>query len=215
MTSPHSDHQPDVSNDQKPSEAPLTSRAPVAEDIQSKNARFGRISIGIIVGMFLFGFASIPIYRMVCEKYMPGGSSWFNGDPDPYVDVAIDESRTVRVRFTTNVERQLPWDFYAAASHADVHPGEKRLINFVSRNNATFPVKGKAVYDINPPVAGQYFRKIECFCFIEQTLAPNEQVDMPLYFWFDAGLPEHVKEITLAYTFFNADSSLARSAQKR
>ncbi len=201
---------PNSPNDQQP----IVAREPLSADIQASNKRFGKIAIGITVGMFLFGFASIPIYRMVCQKYMPGGSSWFNGDPDPYVDVEIDKSRTVRVRFATNVERQLPWDFYATEAYANVHPGEKRLINFVSKNNESFPVKGKAVYDINPPIAGQHFRKIECFCFIEQTLGPNERVDMPLYFWFDSDLPAHVKDITIAYTFFNADSSMTRSAQK-
>ncbi|MBA2662184.1 MAG: cytochrome c oxidase assembly protein [Bradymonadaceae bacterium] len=173
------------------------------------------MAIGVIVGMFLFGFASIPLYRLVCLKYNPGGSTWFNGKSDPYVDVEIDTSRTVRVRFATNVERQLPWDFSSSENFAEVHPGEKRLIKFNARNQESFAVKGKAVYDINPPEAGQHFRKIECFCFIEQTLAGNEHVEMPLYFWFDSELPAHVKEITIAYTFFNGDSSMARSIQNR
>lgn len=187
------------------------SAAASAAEMAARNRQVGKMAIGVIVVMFLVGFASIPLYRWVCAQLDPGGSAWFNGDPDSYENVAIDTSRTLRVRFATNVERQLPWDFYSTESIVEVNPGEKRLVNFVSKNRETFPIKGKAVYDINPPAAAPYFRKIECFCFIEQTLDGGEQVDMPLYFWFDPALPDHIKDITLAYTFFGYDSSLTRS----
>ncbi|MFU8806929.1 MAG: cytochrome c oxidase assembly protein [Bradymonadaceae bacterium] len=185
------------------------------ENVNARNQRVGKMAIGVIVGMFLFGFASIPMYRWVCAQVNPGGSSWFNGDPDDYTGVVIDPTRTLNVRFTTNVERVLPWEFYSVENRIEMHPGEKKLVRFVSKNNADYPVKGKAVYDINPAAAGRHYRKIECFCFIEQTLEAGEQVDMPLYFWFDPEIPEHVKEISLAYTFFSAESSMARSIRNR
>nr|WP_283808358.1 cytochrome c oxidase assembly protein [Lujinxingia litoralis] len=176
-----------------------------------RNAKMSKWLISVIVVMFLFGFASIPLYRWVCAKIDPGGSSYFTGDSDVYEGVTVDESRTVRVRFATNVERQLPWTFRVDESHVEVHPGAKRLVTFEAFNEAPFPVKGKAVYDINPPEAAPYFKKIECFCFVEQTIDGESGYSMPLYFWFDPELPEHVKEVTLAYTFFNADSSMSRS----
>lgn len=185
------------------------------QDYAARNQKVGKMAIGVIVVMFLFGFASIPLYRWVCAQVNPGGSSWFNGDPDDYTGVVVDTSRTINVRFTTNVERVLPWEFYSMENRVDIHPGEKILVNFVSRNTENYPMKGKAVYDINPPEAGRHYRKIECFCFIEQTLEGGERADMPLYFWFDPEIPEHVKEISLAYTFFSAESSMERSMRNK
>lgn len=161
--------------------------------------------------MFLFGFASIPIYRMVCAKIDPGGSAYFTGEADSYEGVVVDSSRQVRVRFATNVERQLPWHFDVEETFVTIHPGEKRMVIFRAENRSNFPSIGKAVYDINPPWAAPYFKKIECFCFTNQTLNPFQSMDMPLVFWFDPDLPERVTEVTLGYTFFNSDSSRARS----
>jgi cytochrome c oxidase assembly protein subunit 11 len=89
-------------------------------------------------------------------------------------------------------------------------------VSFVAKNmDQSGATTGKAVYDINPPQAGQYFKKIECFCFREQKLEAGQEMEMPLYFWFDPELPEDIEEITVAYTFFNMESSLSRSMKNR
>lgn len=188
-----------------------TGHSPDAETSE-KNARLGKVFVTVVVAMFLAGFASIPLYRMVCAKIDPGGSSWQNGDPDVYEGVEVDESRTIRVRFNTGVERQLPWEFDVDQRYVDVHPGEKNTVDFVALNEADHETVGKAVYDISPPEAAPYFKKRECFCFIEQTMAAGQEVDMPLVYWFDPDMPDHIDEIYLGYTFFNAESSRARAA---
>ena len=180
--------------------------------VVEKNARVGKMAIGLVVAMFLFGFASIPLYRWVCAQTDPGGSSWFIGEPDVYEGVEVDEERQLRVRFNTNVERQLPWNFTVEQRLVTIHPGEKTVVNFDAHNVDSEAVTGKAVYDISPPDAAPYFKKQECFCFIEQELDGDEQMRMPLVFWFEPEIPDHVEEITLGYTFFNADSSRARTA---
>lgn len=180
--------------------------------VGAQNARIGKMAIGVIVGMFLFGFASIPLYRWVCAQTDPGGSSWFIGEPDVYENVEVDDDRELRVRFNTNVERQLPWEFGVDDNHVDINVGAKEVVTFNAVNPGSNAVTGKAVYDISPPEAAPHFKKMECFCFIEQTLDPGESMDMPLVFWFDPDLPEHVTNITLGYTFFNAESSRARAA---
>lgn len=185
-------------------------------DFAEKNRKSSKYLIGIILFGFFLAAISIPLYRLVCAKFDPGGSSWYNGDSDTYEGVVVDESRTVRVRFTANVNSQLPWQFHPTEPSVEVHPGEKRLTNFFAKNlDHAGSINGKGVYDINPPEAGQYFKKIECFCFREQTLEAGQQRDMPLYFWFDPELPAHIKEITVAYTFFNVDSSLKRTMERR
>jgi len=188
--------------------------APLSVD--EKNKRVGKILVSVIVVMTLFAFASIPLYQILCTALDPGGSSYSNGETDEYVDVTVDKIRTVRLRFAANVNKQLPWDFYPMEGRVEVHPGERRLVKFYAKNiDSLGSITGKAVYDINPPEAGQYFKKIECFCFQEQELAAGEDIEMPLVFWFDSDMPADIKEITLAYTFFNMDSSFERTVKKR
>lgn len=182
------------------------------ENVNRKNSKW---FIGIIVGSFIFAFASIPLYRIVCKKFDPGGSAYFNGLTQSYEPTnPVDEKRELRIRFTTNVERQLPWTFGHRQEFMTVHPGQKSQAGFhVTNSHPSRAITGKAVYDINPPEAGAYFKKVECFCFREQTLAAGQSMELPLIFWFESDLPPHIKEITVAYTFFNMETSVERSVR--
>ncbi len=184
--------------------------------VEEKNAQMGKLFVFVIVAMFLFGFISIPLYRIICDAIDPGGSAYSNGSTDVYEDVKIDRSRTITVSMATNVNRQLNWEFTPPPEHKmKVNPGERKKVVFKARNHDLGEMTGKAVYDIVPPEAGAYFKKIECFCFQEQTLKAGESADMPLIFWFDPSMPADIKDITIAYTFFNMDSSLTRSIKRR
>lgn len=188
---------------------------PTAE-MAEKNKKASKIMIGVIVVMFLFGFASIPLYRIVCSAIDPGGSS-YSADlvsAKEYQGVKIDTSRTVSVRMTTTVNRSLPWEFKNLTNRVELNPGQRQLVKFYAKNKADVAVRGKAVYDIIPAEAGQYLKKIECFCFQEQKLGPGESIEMPLIFWFEPDMPAHIQDITLAYTFFNMESSLESAIKK-
>ena len=70
---------------------------------------------------------------------------------------------------------------------------------------------GRAVFNVSPDTAGQYFRKIECFCFTEQTLAAGETVQMPVTYFVDPAILDDpdarkIDEITLSYTFYPVDN---------
>ena len=202
------------SND-KP-EKPVHQNPSVDAETVEKNKTMGKKLILMIVLSFGFAAASIPLYRLVCRAVDPGGSSSSNGEIDEYKDVTVDESRTIEVRFTTNVNRQLPWEFEPPKDKITLHPGEKKLVKFRAKNlDASNAITGQAVYDINPPMAGQHFKKIECFCFKEQKLEPGEEVEMPLYLWFDPEISKDIKQVTVAYTFFNADSSRTRQNREQ
>lgn len=185
---------------------------PPDDDLHQKTVAY---IIGFIVLMFGFGWGSIPLYRMVCKSLDPGGSSYYNGQTDKYQNVEVDESRDIQVRFTTNVQGDLPWTFDNLQPSVTVHPGEKKLVKFDATNtNPNEAITGKAVYDINPPEAGQYFKKIECFCFKQQTLTAGQTRTMPLYFWLEPDIPEDIDKVTIAYTFFNAESSRERDDER-
>lgn len=55
-------------------------------------------------------------------------------------------------------------------------PGETALAFYTACNPTDKPVTGISTYNVLPFEAGQYFNKIQCFCFEEQLLNPHEQV---------------------------------------
>jgi len=70
------------------------------------------------------------------------------------------------------------------------------------KNTLDRPVTGQAVPSYTPAGAAQYFKKLECFCFQQQTLGPGEVRRMPVVFVVDPEIPSDVGTITLSYTFF-------------
>ncbi len=69
------------------------------------------------------------------------------------------------------------------------------------------PVTGQAVPSYGPQLAAEYFRKLDCFCFTKQLLAPHEKRQMPVVFVVDPKLPNDVATITLSYTFFEVEGN--------
>jgi cytochrome c oxidase assembly protein subunit 11 len=59
-------------------------------------------------------------------------------------------------------------------------------------------------------VAGRYFKKLECFCFSQQTLAPGEIRKMPVVFVVEPELPKDVNTVTLSYTFFEVEGKTGK-----
>ena len=55
-------------------------------------------------------------------------------------------------------------------------PGETALAFYSARNPTDKSVIGISTYNVIPFDAGQYFNKIQCFCFEEQMLNPKEEV---------------------------------------
>ena len=151
----------------------------------------------VAVGMFGFGFALVPLYDQICaalgvnslvERAEVGNSQ-------------IDVSRTVTIELDSNAHN-LPWRFKPLVSHVDVHPGELITVEYEIVNVRQAPVTGQAVPSYGPQLAGQYFKKIECFCFTKQTLGAGETRRMPVTFVVDPKLPKSVSSIALSYTFF-------------
>ena len=158
---------------------------------------FARLAL-IALGMFGFGYALVPFYYKICEAwgiYSLGETRAAN------VNTQIDPSRTVTIEFDSNA-RNLPWRFRPLVSHVEVHPGQLATVEYEVVNTSGQPITGQAVPSYGPPYAGEYFNKIECFCFSQQTLAPGETRRMPVTFVVDPKLPAGVRSIALSYTFF-------------
>ena len=86
-------------------------------------------------------------------------------------------------------------------------PVETALAFYKAKNPTNKPVIIISTYNVVPFEAGQYFNKIQCFCFEEQRLNPQEEVDMPVFFYIDPEFAEALRmangdPITLSYPFF-------------
>ena len=155
----------------------------------------GKLAV-VAVAMFGFGFALVPFYNQICAAL--GINSLQQPD---VVNTQVDRSRTVTVEFDSNAHN-LPWRFRPLVSHVQVHPGELTTVEYEIVNVREAPVTGQAVPSYGPQLAGEYFKKIECFCFTQQTLAAGETRRMPVTFVVDPKLPKSMTSIALSYTFF-------------
>lgn len=161
----------------------------------------------IAAAMFGFGFALVPFYKQICD------AAGINNilQPDSVANTQVDTTRTVTVEFDANTH-DLPWRFKPLQSSVTVHPGEITQIAYEVVNTRGQPITGQAVPSYGPRVAGLYFRKLECFCFTQQTLQAGEKRDMPVVFVVDPALPRDVTTITLSYTFFQIEGANAKQA---
>jgi cytochrome c oxidase assembly protein subunit 11 len=173
------------------------SAAPAAHSAENRRMLL-RLSV-VALGMFGFGYALVPFYDAVCRAL--GVNEFIKADAAPAANSQVDASRTVTIEFDANAHN-LPWSFRPLVRHVTVHPGELATVEYEIANVRSEPVTAQAVPSYGPARAGAHFRKMECFCFTQQTLAPGETRRFPVVFVVDPKLPKDVSTITLSYTFF-------------
>ena len=160
---------------------------------------FGKLVV-IAVLMFGFGYALIPIYKRICEITGINVLTPKDVVVEPVHNTQIDKSRTITIEFDANT--QGPWRFRPTVSSMQVHPGEMTQVIYEVVNKQARKMDAQAIPSYAPQESAGYFKKVECFCFKQQTLGPNEARQMPVVFYIDPALPKNVKTITLSYTFF-------------
>jgi len=154
----------------------------------------------VVIGMFGFGFAMVPLYDVFCDV------TGINGKTGDKVTLAenlqVDTSRVIEVEFIASLNESMPWEFKPRQHSIKVHPGEPTRITYVAVNNTDKAIVGQAVPSVAPGRAAAYFQKTECFCFTEQKLEAGEEKEMPVIFVVDPELPDDVSQLALSYTFF-------------
>jgi cytochrome c oxidase assembly protein subunit 11 len=159
----------------------------------------------IVLAMFGFGYALVPIYKAICEmtginvlalgdKQIPGATAKLPANTQ------VDLSRTVTIEFDANSRG--PWHFKPAQNTLKVHPGELTTVMYEFQNTQNRTMSAQAIPSYAPSQAGAHFNKLECFCFQQYTLAPGEKKQWPVAFVIDPKLSKDVQTITLSYTFF-------------
>jgi cytochrome c oxidase assembly protein subunit 11 len=157
--------------------------------------------------MFGFGYALVPVYRQVCEVLGINVLTQKDGTVARPANTQIDMARTITIELDGNA--QGPWRFRPTQRSVEVHPGAMTTVIYEVVNTQARTVKAQAIPSYAPQSAMPFFKKVECFCFQEQVLGPNEARQMPVVFFIDPALPREVKNITLSYTFFEIGGAVA------
>lgn len=180
-----------------------------ARRLAGRNAKTGLALSLVVCAMVGLAFASVPLYRLFCQVTGYGGTT--------QVAEAVPETvfeRRITVRFNADVNPQLPWSFRPVERAVTLRVGEPGLAFYRAVNLSDRPVTGTATFNVTPLKAGQYFSKVQCFCFDEQRLEAGEAVEMGVSFFVDPAILEDrnlddVTTVTLSYIFFRSPESEA------
>jgi cytochrome c oxidase assembly protein subunit 11 len=176
-----------------------------------RNARLAWTLAAAVGGMLALAYAASPLYDMFCRATGFGGTPQVAQEGERPV-----LSRTVIVRFDSNVDANLPWRFTPLEREVKVKLGEERLVHYRVTNVSQRPIVGTSTYNVTPETSGPWFNKLQCFCFTEQLLLPGQSMDMPVVFFVDPEMDkdrryDNVRTITLSYTFFEAKTERAKT----
>jgi cytochrome c oxidase assembly protein subunit 11 len=155
--------------------------------------------------MGLLTAASVPLYKLYCQATGLGGTVRIFSKASE----VIGEKKFI-IYFDSTIDSSLDWEFFPEQKSIELISGENKLAFYTAKNKTSSSLKGMAVYNVTPFLAGKYFNKVECFCFQEQTLLPNEKALMPVLFHISPEIEtdpdlKDLKEITLSYTFYKFD----------
>jgi cytochrome c oxidase assembly protein subunit 11 len=177
-----------------------------------RNQRTALIGFLVVAAMVGLAFASVPLYRMFCQVTGFAGTTMTSiGGRAPGAT-----GQRISIRFDANISPAVPWRFEPEQHTREVVIGERNIAFFTARNLSARAVVGSATFNVTPTSAGQYFTKIQCFCFTEQRLEPGQEVRMPVVYYVDPRILQdpdgrQIREITLSYTFYPVDQARAGS----
>lgn len=170
---------------------------------QAANRKTIKWLLLVVVGMFGFGYALVPLYDVICDITGINGKTG-RVSAQTAEQMVVDQSRSITVEFVASINTDLPWDFKPLLTKLEIHPGQTGTVSYVAHNKSDRDIIGQAIPSVAPGVAALYFSKTECFCFTQQLLKAGETKEMPVRFVIDPRLPETVSTVTLSYTFFES-----------
>ena len=114
--------------------------------------------------------------------------------------------RTMQVKFVAEVDDLLNWDFISLQETISVKIGENNVVKYEGKNLSDKTITSTADFVASPESILSYLVKIECFCFIEQTLEPGESKIFTMVFYLDPALDsdsklDDLKELVFTYQF--------------
>jgi cytochrome c oxidase assembly protein subunit 11 len=197
----------------------LASAPPITHDSETtrRNAWVGAMAIAGALFMLGLGYAAVPLYQLFCQVTGFGGTTMTATESEAARAAAAATGQKISIRFDASTASDVPWTFRPSQATDTITIGERDIATYVARNEGSKPVTGMATFNVEPEQAGKYFNKIQCFCFTEQTLAPGQEVTMPVLYYVDPAMLEDpnmkgVEQITLSYTFHRTAQGQTASA---
>ncbi len=163
----------------------------------------------LVFFMLSASFAAVPFYNWFCKVTGYGGTPV--SAAENYRGEIVNQE--IRIRFDASKAKDMLWEFTPVQDEIEIKLGETALVFYEAYNPTNRTISGQASFNIFPFSAGNYFSKIECFCFVEQTLGPGERVKMPVTFYIDPDIVNNIETkgintLTLSYTFYKLDDKL-------
>src|SRR5262249_49809740 len=157
---------------------------------------------------FGFGYLLAPMYSVLCRVT---GLNQLEAADEVAKNTRSDPNRMVSMQFDSNLRDGLPWEFRPTQHEMHVHPGQLVRASYQAIHNSDRAIVGQAIASFAPADAAAYVRKLECFCFSAQPLAPHEVKDLWVAFMIDPAMPRDIPTVTLSYTFFEIPGASAPS----
>lgn len=172
----------------------------------SANKRVVLSLVAVVAFMGAMGIAAVPFYNWFCAVTGYGGTTAV-ASADATNEIL---EQKMNIRFDASLERDMEWTFKPVQRQMEIRIGEVGMAFYEAHNPTDRVIAGAASYNVTPFTAGEYFTKIDCFCFTEQILQPGETVQMPVTFYVDPEIVndrdgKYVKSITLSYTFYETE----------
>ena len=188
-------------------------------EMARKNARTGILAMLGALAMLGLGYAAVPLYEMFCRVTGFGGTTQVASEAEADRAAALGTMRTISIRFDASTARDVPWAFRPTQTTDTVRIGQRDMATYIARNDSSIPITGTATFNVEPAQAGKYFNKIQCFCFTEQTLAPGQEVIMPVIYYVDPAILDDevigdIEQITLSYTFHRAIEPVSSAPER-
>ena len=170
--------------------------------------------IFLVSFMFFLTFAAVPLYKLFCQVTGYGGTPKIVDIKDQ-IDIS---QKKIKIEFNSDVNKKLNWSFKPEQRSMESKIGDSILAFYKAKNNGNKSITGVATYNVLPFEAAQYFNKVDCFCFENQTSEPGEEVLLPINFYIDPKIlndpsVKHLNSIVLSYTFFQSDQNLEKISE--
>jgi cytochrome c oxidase assembly protein subunit 11 len=173
---------------------------------RGRNGAVVMVCGAMVLAMAGLSYAAVPLYRLFCQVTGYAGTTQ---RAEKASDTVLD--RVVKVHFDANVSKDLPWQFEPMQSSMEVKVGENSLAFYKATNVSDRPTTGTSVFNVAPDAVGSHFNKVQCFCFVEQTLEPGQSIEMAVSFYVDTEFvndeeTKNLPELTLSYSFYRVEN---------
>lgn len=185
--------------------AATTSRPPRPRS----NQRIVTVLLTVVVGSLLFVSVQPRLYQAFCDW-----TGLYDIDRAERVAASSIPARPVTLEFDANTHEG-GLIFRPQTASIVAKTGEIVHVVYRIENTLNRRVIGQAIPSYGPQYAGGYVKKLDCFCFKQQTFAPHEVREMPVVFLLDKRLPDEVNTVTLSYTFFEVPAGSTTSPAAR